>query len=251
MGYILCRNSYVELRHNSSGKLATTSSGVAITGNIDVSGNILTANASGLVSDANARILTGTGGGTWQAYAGASNNSAFLINNSAGATKWNFDLGGTGITQVSNNVVPNGGGVYNLGDDVNRWRFVFCNILDSAGLHEQNLQDEEQPIGQYETGTVLTWRDGKNRPCTRYADHMRMGIAVKGQDSPLVQGAEPVLCTGKVEEGDYLVTSRKEGHAEAVSRHIVMQQMLWDCVIGKALENSEGESHLVKTWVNI
>jgi len=78
-----------------------------------------------------------------------------------------------------------------------------------------------------------------------------MGIAVEGQDSPLIQGAEPVLVTGVVEEGDYLVTSEKEGHAVAVPRNIVKEQMLFDCVIGKALESGDGDSHLIKTWINI
>jgi hypothetical protein len=80
---------------------------------------------------------------------------------------------------------------------------------------------------------------------------MRMGIAVNGVDSPLVQGAEPVLCTGDVKEGDYLVTSTTEGHAEAISPEYMRQHMLFDCVIGKALEDGAGESHLVKTWINI
>lgn len=155
------------------------------------------------------------------------------------------------IVDTNGHMTPNVDRTQFLGSDTNRWQIVFCETLDSAGQHESNLQDEENPISQYETGTVLSWKDGKNRPCTQYADHMRMGIAVHGQDSPLIQGAEPVLCTGVVEEGDYLVTSDKEGHAVAVPRNIVKEQMLFDCVIGKALENGDGESHLVKTWINI
>lgn len=143
--------------------------------------------------------------------------------------------------------------VYWLGADDKRWQIVFCETLDSAGIHEKNLQNAQDvtPIGEYETGTVLVWRDGKNLPCTIEGDYMRMGIAVNGQNSPLVQGAEPVLCTGEVKEGDYLITSNKIGHAKAITRNVVRQQMLWDCVIGRALEDGDGESHLVKTWVKI
>lgn len=142
---------------------------------------------------------------------------------------------------------------YSLGTDANRWQVVFCETLDSAGQHESKLQNPEgeTPISEYETGTVLVWKGGKNVPCTTAADHMRMGIAVKGIESPLVQGAEPVLCTGEVKEGDYLVTSTTEGHAEAISPEFMRQHMLFDCVIGKALENGDGKSHLVKTWINI
>jgi len=152
---------------------------------------------------------------------------------------------------TARNIVPESDRTYDLGAEETRWRVVYCETLDSAGQHESNLQDQEQPISQYKTGTVLSWKSGKNRPCTQFADHMRMGIAVEGQDSPLIQGAEPVLVTGVVEEGDYLVTSEKEGHAVAVPRNIVKEQMLFDCVIGKALESGDGDSHLIKTWINI
>ena len=97
----------------------------------------------------------------------------------------------------------------------------------------------------------MVWKGGKNIPCTEAADHMRMGIAVNGIDSPLVQGAEPVLVTGSVNEGDYLVTSAVEGHAKAITPQFMRQHMLFDCVIGKALESGEGDSHLIKTWINI
>ena len=151
------------------------------------------------------------------------------------------------------NLYPSRDRLHLLGKDTNRWQIVFCEILDSAGQHEKNLQNPEgeKSVGDYATGTVLVWKGGKNIPCTEYADHMRMGIAVKDVASPLIQGAEPVLVTGKVTEGDYLITSRKEGHAEAISPELMRQQGLYDCVLGKALENGQGESHLVKTWINI
>jgi hypothetical protein len=151
------------------------------------------------------------------------------------------------------NLYPSRDRLHLLGKDTNRWQIVFCEILDSAGQHEKNLQNPEgeKSVSEYETGTVLVWKGGKNVPCVEYADHMRMGIAVKGIDSPLIQGAEPVLVTGIVKEGDYLITSRKEGHAEAISPKLMRQQGLYDCVLGKALENGEGESYLVKTWINI
>jgi hypothetical protein len=154
---------------------------------------------------------------------------------------------------TNGNLYPSRDRSHLLGLESNRWQIVYCEILDSAGQHEKNLQNPEgeKSIGEYETGTVLVWKGGKNLPCTEYADHMRMGIAVKGFDSPLVQGAEPVLVTGSVNEGDYLITSRKEGHAEAISPELMRQQGLYDCVLGKALENGQGESHLVKTWINI
>jgi hypothetical protein len=154
---------------------------------------------------------------------------------------------------TSGHMYPNTDRTQWLGLDTNRWQIVFCEILDSAGQHEKNLQNPEgeKSVGEYKTGTVLVWKGGKNVPCTEPADHMRMGIAVKGIDSPLIQGAEPVLVTGEVNEGDYLVTSSVEGHAKAITPQFMRQHGLYDCVIGKALESGKGESHLIKTWINI
>jgi len=177
------------------------------------------------------------------------------LSNSSG----NFQIASTADNSIrvtvdtNGNLYPSRDRLHFLGLEEKRWQIVFCEILDSAGQHEKNLQNPEgeKSVGDYPTGTVLVWKGGKNIPCTEAADHMRMGIAVEGVASPLIQGAEPVLVTGKVSEGDYLVTSRKEGHAEAVSPEFMRQHGLYDCVIGKALENGDGESYLIKTWINI
>ena len=162
-----------------------------------------------------------------------------------------LDVNGSAYIQGS--VIPLTDRTHTLGLETNRWQIVFCETLDSAGQHESNLQNPEgeKSVGEYATGTVLVWKGGKNIPCTEAADHMRMGIAVNGVDSPLVQGAEPVLVSGPVSEGDYLVTSSIEGHAKAISPQFMRQHGLYDCVIGKALESGEGESYLIKTWINI
>jgi hypothetical protein len=147
------------------------------------------------------------------------------------------------------NINPDATTTYDLGSDALRWWTVFCETLDSAGLHEKNLSNKD--VGDYPTGTVLVWANGKAVPSINRADYMKIGIAVEGMNSPLVHGAEPVLCTGPVSEGDYLVTSRKEGHAVAMKRQAVKEQGLMDCVIGKALMAGDGGSHLVKTWLTI
>lgn len=199
----------------------------------------------------NVDLTTGSGGNTVSVECATSSGTAMNFKTSGGTVGAYMMYQGTTTTRFAGRVEPSGNRTLDLGTDALRWRVLYCETLDSAGQHESNLQDREQPVSQYITGTVLSWKDGKNRPCTNFADHMRMGIAVLGQDSPLVQGAEPVLCTGIVEEGDYLVTSEKEGHAVAIPRHIVKEQLLFDCVIGKALQDGEGESHLIKTWINI
>ena len=152
-------------------------------------------------------------------------------------------------TLTTRHVIPSADRTYDLGTDAARYRIVFCETLDSAGLHETNLASGS--VAELATGTVLVWQNGENTPCTVEADHMRMGIAVNGNASPLIQGAEPVLCTGVVNEGDYLITSAVEGHAKGISREEMLQRNLYDCVLGKALEDGSGESYLLKTWITI
>jgi hypothetical protein len=155
----------------------------------------------------------------------------------------------TGETWHGNSVYPELNGSYDLGAGDYRWGTIYCEVLDTLGVHEGNLAYGE--VGQYETGTVLVWKEGKNIPCSVEGDHMRMGVAVKGNASPLVQGAEPVLVTGTVNEGDYLITSDKLGHAKGISRAEMLERNLYDCVLGKALENGSGESYLLKAWITI
>jgi hypothetical protein len=154
-----------------------------------------------------------------------------------------------GVDVTAQHISPAANTTYDLGRDTGRWRIVYCETLDSAGIHEANLANKK--TGLYATGTVLVWKDGQAIPSTSFADYMKIGIAVYGNPSPLVHGAEPVLCTGQVEEGDYLVTSTETGHAMALTRQEVRERNLMDCVIGKALESGDGKSHLIKTWLTI
>ena len=184
-----------------------------------------------------------------------SNNNASYVrfgNHGTGSATYWFTSGYDGaryLTTHKGDILPGDDRTHNIGQEDQRWRIVFCETLDSAGLHETNLETEGTE--ELETGTVLVWKGGKNVPCSVEADHMRMGIAVHGHKAPLVQGAEPVLCIGEVNEGDYLITSTTAGHAKAVNRAYVVENQLFDCVLGKALETASGESHLVKTWITI
>ena len=76
-----------------------------------------------------------------------------------------------------------------------------------------------------------------------------MGVIKKGKDEPIVLGAEPVLVTGKVNVGDYIVTSDKIGHGKSVKRGYLLKKNLFGKVIAQALESCDGDSNLIKCMI--
>ena len=104
-------------------------------------------------------------------------------------------------------------------------------------------------IGKLETGTIVSWKDGKCIPCCKSEDNMVMGVIKQGKDEPIVLGAEPVLVTGKVEEGDYIVTSEVVGHGKAAKEGYIFKKNLFGRVIAQALESAEGDSSLIKCMI--
>jgi len=141
---------------------------------------------------------------------------------------------------------------WNIGRADKCWQEVWAIAFLTCGIFEQNLGGSNQEDnGNHVTGTVMVWKDGEMHPCTEEKDHMRMGVAQNGKNIPIVQGAEPVLVVGVVNEGDYLVTSDTPGHAKAVSREEMINENLQDVVFAKALENGSGESHVINAYINI
>ena len=57
-------------------------------------------------------------------------------------------------------------------------------------------------------GTVLTVNMGVLGPCELEADPLIMGVVSKGSNYPIILGAEPVLVTGEVNIGDYIISSK-------------------------------------------
>jgi hypothetical protein len=86
-------------------------------------------------------------------------------------------------------------------------------------------------------------------PCYKSEDELVMGVIRQGRDEPIVLGAEPVLVTGKVNVGNYIVTSDKQGYGKSVNVGYLFKKNLFGKVIGQALESSEGENSLIKCMI--
>jgi len=152
-----------------------------------------------------------------------------------------------GNIKVDGNIVPASDDTSTLGTPTKRWNDVFAVSTTTGGVFEVGLRTED--IGKLETGTIVSWKDGKCIPCCKSEDNMVMGVIKQGKDEPIVLGAEPVLVTGKVEEGDYIITSEVVGHGKAAKEGYIFKKNLFGKVIAQALESAEGDSSLIKCMI--
>jgi hypothetical protein len=110
---------------------------------------------------------------------------------------------------------------------------------------EENASSSKLKL--YPDGTVLVInKDGELEPCKKENDTLVFGVSKIDFDSPVVLGAEPVLVTGPVEVGDYIVTSNKQGHGKAVKD---LWKIKLGTVIAQAMESGDGESYNIKAMV--
>ena len=107
---------------------------------------------------------------------------------------------------------------------------------------ESGLADPQ--IVEHDEGTVLVWENGHLIPCYQEYDHRVVGVSKETHETPIVMGAEPVLVTGTISEGDFIVTSEKSGHGKrGVSNN------LFGKVIAQALEDGTGDSYSVRAMI--
>ena len=154
---------------------------------------------------------------------------------------------GSSETTTLQDFVPNADDTSNLGSTSKRWADVFAVQTTTGGVFETGLKTEK--IGDNPTGTIVSWRGDGLVPCDSNEDELVMGVIKEGKDEPIVMGAEPVLVTGKVEVGDYIVTSDKIGHGKSVKRGYLLKKDLFGKVIAQALESCDGDSNLIKCMI--
>jgi len=148
----------------------------------------------------------------------------------------------------SGDILPSADDTYNLGSTTYRWKDVHSVQTTTGGVFEVGLRTKE--IGTNPTGTVVIWRDNKLQPCDKEYDNRVMGIVKHGKDEPMIQGAEKILITGKISEGDYIVSSDKIGCGmKAGKRFGLFNRNLHGKIIGQALEDGNGDKYLLKAMI--
>jgi len=171
-------------------------------------------------------------------------NQTVIGHNATGLQDNSVVLGNTSVTAW---LPPDDNGV-DLGSASYRFSDVFAVQTTVGGIFEANLKTKS--IGDNLTGTIVSWKEDKLIPCNKSEDELVMGVIKNGKDEPIVLGAEPVLVTGKVKVGDYIVTSDKLGHGKSVKRGYLLKKDLFGKVIAQALEKSDdSESCLIKCMI--
>ena len=150
---------------------------------------------------------------------------------------------------VSGSILPNADNhaSFDLGSSSKRWNDVFAVQTTVGAVFETGLRSKG--IGKEETGTIVVWRNGGLVPCDKSEDTMVMGVVKQGKDEPIVMGAEPVLVTGDIKEGDFITTSTKLGHGKKLENGYLLKKEMFGKVIAQALEDSTGESSLIKCMI--
>jgi hypothetical protein len=148
---------------------------------------------------------------------------------------------------ASGNIIPASDNSSDLGTTDLRWRDVYSVSTTTGGVFEVGLRTKG--LKDLPTGTIVTWKDGKCVPCYKAEDQLVMGVTREGKDEPIVLGAEPILVTGNIKEGEYIVTSDVAGHGKSVNIGYLFKKNLFGKVIGQALESSKGKSSLIKCMI--
>ena len=152
-----------------------------------------------------------------------------------------------GTISATGSITPGTDDTYDLGTSTKRWQDVYSVSTTTGGIFEVGLRTEG--LKDLPTGTIVVWNNGKCVPCYKEKDELVMGVTREVKDEPIVLGAELILVTGKVDEGDYILTSTTEGHGKSVKSGYLFKKNLFGKVIGQALESAEGESSLIKCMV--
>tara|TARA_Y100000385_G_scaffold56112_1_gene53695 strand:+ start:1246 stop:2724 length:1479 start_codon:yes stop_codon:yes gene_type:complete len=134
-----------------------------------------------------------------------------------------------------------------IGNSDKKWKAIFAQDTFFGGIHEINLETEG--LDKMQEGTVLTIQNGTLHPCNKEGDPLVMGIVSKESNYPIILGAEPVLITGTIKEGDYIITSNVKGHGKGINPKYIYNKQLFGKIIAQAIENGKGKSYTIKAMI--
>lgn len=160
-----------------------------------------------------------------------------------------FSALSSSLISFNSNIIPNINNNFDLGEEFFKFRTIYSEQQIVGAILETGLTTKG--ISKFETGALLVWGSTGLEISTKKEDSLVMGIAKNGFDQPIILGAEPVLITGKVKRGDFIVTSNKPGHGMAAkTKYLFFKRNLTGKIIAQALEDADGDSSLIKCMIN-
>ena len=221
----------------SSGSLTITASGIKVEGDLNATGSII---LGGSLSFSGFNFSEET----TSVISGSSRFGTQSIGPLVQTTRHEF----TGsITVSGSGIFPDISGTIDLGSATQKFNNLYATNTFFGGVHEINLETEG--LDQMQEGTVLTLQNGTLHPCKKEADPLVMGIVSKGTNYPIVLGAEPILITGKIKEGDYIITSKIKGHGKGINPKYIYNKQLFGKIIAQAIEGGHGKSYIIKAMI--
>jgi hypothetical protein len=259
---------------NITGGNILTAGLMSATGNIN-GGNVIATNLTGTLLTASQTNITAVGTlttGVWNASSISTSFTDAKVTSVAGRTGAvtiaQADVSGlttgstptfagltvgTGTITLGNIVNANGNGVGNIGSSTTFFNTAFVKATSAqyADLAENYASDAD-----YEPGTVLSFGGNNEVTISTVAADTRVAGVVSTNPSYLMnscieaehvaavalQGRVPTRVTGTVRKGDMMI-SACNGYAQACASPVV------GSVIGKALENFDGESGVIEIVV--
>ncbi len=134
-----------------------------------------------------------------------------------------------------------------IGAPDKKWKEIYVQDTFFGGIHEINLETEG--LDKMQEGTVLSLQNGTLHPCKFEEDPLVMGVVSKESNYPIILGAEPVLITGPIKAGDYIITSNVKGHGKGIDPKHIYNKQLFGKIIAQSIENGKGKSYTIKAMI--
>jgi len=237
-------NSTILLTIDGTARANVNSSGLSVTGYLNVSGNVLGAAAT-------FSSMTNTGTST----VAVLNSTGNIL--STGAIHNSLTVNGN-VTVTTAYVMPSANAASSLGTSAARWNYIYGvngNFL-SVNANYADLAEKYVADAAYAPGTVLMFGGDKevtecaHDMCSRVAGVVStnpaylMNSGLEGEHTVelALTGRVPTKVRGPIQKGDLMV-SAGDGHARAETLPQV------GTVIGKALEDFNGDAGVIEVVV--
>ena len=164
------------------------------------------------------------------------------------------------IVNADKNITPAADANHNLGTSTIRWNTVYASVFDGVATTAQyaDLAEMYLPDKDYKPGTIVelggeaeiteTTITGSRRVCgvISTAPAYLMNSELKGGLPVALKGRVPVYVTGKVQKGDFIISS----HIPGVGRS--SEIFVEAGVIGKAIESKHTDDvQLIEVLIGV